>query len=394
MLVTNRIRIVSFPFDPAKLETIADTLTKRAKDHLSKKIKLPVIQGEIYPYIENVSKLTFDELVLICKPDIEIKFRAFDNERVTLPTKKIREVKHVYDEIELAKNAADTANKLKEKDDVESEKKAAMNDFKERIESLDIAISENGSRYRQGYEMQSIEVETHLDFEHKIKVYTRVGNGEIVDQEQLDPTDYQMRMEFKKDHFEMSKENAEVTHEDGTFYHAGIAGIFEDIKQRGKITIKKSADTSLELPYLLILDGTTYGYKAEDHRDEDYTLARKEFTGKAAPVEPEKPKSKAPMKVVKDNDEKTDAGADIAIEPAIGEPGGPADTPADQKPKEYAVFNPDGLFDALTRTASPEQSAGKFNGDEKRTKLTKVYENQGWSIKEIEPDDKEMPAEK
>lgn len=198
MLVTNGTRIVVLPYDADKLEEVKKALTKRAKDVLGvNKAKFELLETP-YPHLTNASEFSFEELKQLCVPDMDLQFRALGTERVQLPTKKLKDIRHEFTTDEKVTLATTMAEAQAEKEKQESEKSQINKQYKERIDGLELTISENGKKYREGYEIQTRETNLHLDFENKVRVYTDINDGSILHQEALETSDYQMRLELRE----------------------------------------------------------------------------------------------------------------------------------------------------------------------------------------------------
>lgn len=274
MLITNGKKIVTLPHDPDKLQEIADTLKKRAKDNLGLKGVKFELQTEPFPHLLNVKELSFEELQAICKPDMDIQFRAIGDERVQLPAKKIKDIKHTFNDEEKMKIADNLCDTQFEKEKVEAEKKDVVKQYSQRIEGMETSISELANKHRQGYEIRTETVFLHLDFENKVRVYTHVETGAILHQEPLEAIDYQMRIEWKENEF------AEVAADDSKFVNDELEKDREKIIQMEEVIVEKNKsleETDAEFPFLLDVADTSYMYADEAGRDEDYDLALKVF---------------------------------------------------------------------------------------------------------------------
>ncbi len=204
MLITNGKKIVLLPDNPEQLNELAKDLKKRAKDVLSKKAKFEVKEDENgkFTYIENTDEFTFDELRQICLPDLDLKFRAIGVERVQMPTKKLKTIRHEFTHEEKEQIADLICNTQQEKEKLEDEKKAANKHFSSQIEKLEGTISNNAKMHRQGYELQDKECYLHLDFETKARIYTDIETGDILHSEAMVSEDFQMMINFGEDGLE------------------------------------------------------------------------------------------------------------------------------------------------------------------------------------------------
>lgn len=198
MLVTNGKKIVLLPYDETKLQDIAKTLSKRAKDVLGlNKVKFEFFNSP-YPYLENTKEFSFDELKKLCVPDMDIQFRALGPEKVQLPSVKIKDIRHEFTVDEKTLLATTICEAQADKEKTETAKALANKGYKEQLDSLEATISESSKKYREGYEIQSREVHLHLDFENKVRVYTDKDTGAILHTEELQPQDYQTKLELKE----------------------------------------------------------------------------------------------------------------------------------------------------------------------------------------------------
>lgn len=284
-IITNKKRLVVSPFNAEVLNELAKTLTENAVTLLNLKPEeaiFTVVEAELYPYIENVSDLTFEELQTISKPSHEVKMRAFENaETISLPKKQTKTYTHELTREEKEKLADQMCDDLEAKDNIEDEKKAANDDFNKRIKDLDARISLNGAAHKSGTEERTVSVTVELDFDKKKKYYRKEGETDILLTEPLDDFDYQMKLDLTGIMFQEDDPNV--------FGHSRLEENRELYKAQDKVKISKGTDQS-DFPHTLIINGDSFGYATSETRDEDYKLARKEF-------------SKAKMKVVKDETE-------------------------------------------------------------------------------------------
>lgn len=220
MLITNGKKIVLLPDNPEQLNELAKDLKKRAKDVLSKKAKFEVKEDDNgkFTYIENTDELEFDELRQICLPDLDLKFRAIGVERVQMPKKKLKTIRHEFTHEEKEQIADLICNTQQEKEKLEDEKKAANKHFSSQIEKLEGTISNNAKMHRQGYELQDKECYLHLDFETKARIYTDIETGDILHSEPMVSEDFQMMINFGEDGLEEPEQGTtDNTQEDDPF---------------------------------------------------------------------------------------------------------------------------------------------------------------------------------
>lgn len=195
MLITNGSKIVTIPSNMGDLEDIQKTLKSRAKDRLGIKSKFPIIEDK-FPYIE--SDISFEDLKQVCSPDIDVQFRAIGPEKVQLPTTRMKDIKHVFSPEEKQVIADNLCNIMYEKEKLEAEAKSVAKDYKTRIDVMETSMSDLGLKHRQGYEQQSVECNLHLDFENKTRIYTDLNSTDVLSVEPLEPSDYQLKLDFGK----------------------------------------------------------------------------------------------------------------------------------------------------------------------------------------------------
>ena len=183
--------------DPATHEELAKNLKVRAKDVLAKKAKFSIGEEPML-HIANVDGLSFEDLKMMCQPDIAVEFRAFGNEKVMLPSETNKDIKHEFSAEEKASIASKMADAQLEKEKTEAEKKAANAGFKEALDTVENSIIELAGKYRQGYEWQTMRCHQHFDFETGNKIFTDIDSGEILHSQPLEKKDFQLRLEFGK----------------------------------------------------------------------------------------------------------------------------------------------------------------------------------------------------
>ena len=205
MLITNG-RIIIIPNnDIDELERLISIIRTNAQNIFNdKKIKFTYLDDP-YPHFKNDSKLDFDQLQEACRPDIDLQFRAIGEETITLPGFKPREIKHVFSEEEKMDLGEKMANSLKLVEEIESEKKAAMAEFKARIEAAEQDVHEAGDAWRNGYEMRQMDVLVTIDYVAKKKYYIDPDSGNVLDIMEIDPADWQMQMKFEGQGFQQSE---------------------------------------------------------------------------------------------------------------------------------------------------------------------------------------------
>ena len=202
MLVTNGQKIVTIPHNEEELERISKLLVKRAKDVLGiSKVKFKV-QTEPFPHISNESELTIAQLKQMGTPDMDIQFRAIGKEKIQHPEIKMMDIKHTFSDEEKAKIADDLCNTMYEIEQEEAAKKSVMDDFKQKIGSLETKSKTLADKHRSGFEIRTMECNLHLDFEKGVRIYTAKDTDEMVHTEPMEPKDYQMKIEFTGDNFD------------------------------------------------------------------------------------------------------------------------------------------------------------------------------------------------
>ena len=197
MLITNG-RIIIIPNnDIDELERLISIIRANARNIFNdKKIKF-TYSDDPYPHFKNDAGLDFDQLQEACRPEIDLQFRAIGEESIILPGLKPKEIKHVFSEEEKMDLGEKMANALKLVQDIESEKKAEMAEFKARIEAAEQDVYEAGDAWRNGYEMRQMDVQVTIDYIARKKYYVDPNTGNVLATEDLEPEDWQMQMKFE-----------------------------------------------------------------------------------------------------------------------------------------------------------------------------------------------------
>jgi len=119
MLITNGKKLVVPNNDIARLEELAKTLKGRAKDVLGVAKAKFTLQEEPFPHLINENEFSFAELKQMCLPDIDLQFRAIGNERVQMPDKKMKDIRHTFTPEEKAQIADQFCDLQSEKEKTE-----------------------------------------------------------------------------------------------------------------------------------------------------------------------------------------------------------------------------------------------------------------------------------
>lgn len=99
--------------------------------------------------------------------------------------------KYFFKEDEKQDLAKSLANKQIDKQLVEDERKSIMSTYKDRSDRFSLDINRLSRNIVDGYEMRDFECTIVKDFEAKVKRYVDIHTKRVIDERQLDPSDYQ-----------------------------------------------------------------------------------------------------------------------------------------------------------------------------------------------------------
>ncbi len=119
--------------------------------------------------------------------------------------------RYVFSEKEKKEIALKLANRQMDKGIVEDEKKSVMSQYKDRIDRIVMDINKMSRNLIDGYEHRDFECHVDIDWAKNMKFYVAVESGKIVAERPLDPSDYQLKIDFKKPE---NKEKEKPTNED------------------------------------------------------------------------------------------------------------------------------------------------------------------------------------
>lgn len=111
----------------------------------------------------------------------------------------VRNVKIVFTPEELVAKAHDLGQALYDIDTIESEKKAAMDEFKSRISEAETRAGELANHCRNGYEYRDYTCRIVRDVEREMVEYYDVMTGDKVDERPFTDEDRQLRIDESGD---------------------------------------------------------------------------------------------------------------------------------------------------------------------------------------------------
>lgn len=106
--------------------------------------------------------------------------------------------KYVFSDEEKANIAKQMAEKHRDSDIVEDEKRSAMSGYKDRLDRIAADINKLTRNYLDGYEFRDFECHVEIDWAANIKRYIAVDGGAVIAERALDPSDYQLKMDMKE----------------------------------------------------------------------------------------------------------------------------------------------------------------------------------------------------
>jgi hypothetical protein len=101
-------------------------------------------------------------------------------------------VKYVFSEEERRDFATEMAQKIQEKEQLESDKKSVVDDFKAQISAVEAIIGADARKMNNGYEMRQVKCEKIKDYDNRTITFLRCDTGEIVKTKDMTNEDLQM----------------------------------------------------------------------------------------------------------------------------------------------------------------------------------------------------------
>lgn len=242
MLITNGKKIIIQDNNLDNLEKIMNDVTRQAREQFGNdKIKFKFVDEPNFPHYANVDDLTFDQLRECCiELGVDIRMRAFGNEAITVPGTSHKEIKHVFTNEEKAAIADEIVQKVKDKEEMEDNKKQVVKQLTDQITIVDTQISDKSSTYREGYELRTMKVKTMYDFEAGYKMFLDPNTGDCLQSEKLEGKDFQLRMDYDQQFQEASQDDEIASATDST--EEPKAEDTEGKKKKGKGGSKKKTD--------------------------------------------------------------------------------------------------------------------------------------------------------
>lgn len=188
LLITNGKLIVNPAMHIEELDEVIAVIKENAKND---GIKKPVFKKLKEPFdcYENSSHIDFFKIKQYCPEYVDIQFKAIGKESVTLPSTKVKDIKHIYTTEELDHIAEEFAMMQKEKEDLEESKKQISKKYSDDISNHETQISDLAHKYRLRYEIQSKDCNVILNFKESLKYYVDPETEELLHTEKLTTED-------------------------------------------------------------------------------------------------------------------------------------------------------------------------------------------------------------
>lgn len=103
---------------------------------------------------------------------------------------------------ELVDIAKQTAAKIRERTNLDNDRKRVAADFKAKMDTLDSELGKLSSDYDSGYEMRQIKCDVFVDFVDNKKRWVRQDDGTTAQEKKLTMEDMQMEFPTNKDNGE------------------------------------------------------------------------------------------------------------------------------------------------------------------------------------------------
>ena len=176
-------------------------------------------------------------------------------------------VKHDFSDTELLQKSSILAQTVKDKENVEAEKKMVMSEFKNNIDKLGAEIKLISGHITNGFMYTDKPAELWLDYENSERIYIDKHDGEtILKKEPFHPSDYQKKIDFDEQervrNGQIDENNEAGDFADGIVYNKAedvIAAVIEE-KKKSNFKIKPVPKNNL---------GDDYGKNAEVDNTED-----------------------------------------------------------------------------------------------------------------------------
>ena len=198
MIVTNSKIIIGTDWPEKDFKALMKRLSEKAKKEIEAVtgVAFPIVK-EPYLHAENKFSIQFAELQqLFMSEDYKLEFRAIGNEIVQVPGNAYKEVQVPLNPEQKEDIATAMCKTQEDKDEVEADKKEHNKQCAAKLESLENRMSELVSRFRKGYDEKNIKCVMMLDFEQGIKNFVSEESGEVIASEAMQPSDYQMKLDY------------------------------------------------------------------------------------------------------------------------------------------------------------------------------------------------------
>jgi hypothetical protein len=198
MIITN-LKIIISPDVPEKdLKALIKRIGTKAKKEIERVTANPFPdKKDPYFHFENKFDLTLPELKgLMHDESQELFFRAIGDEMIQVPGHSYKLIQEPLTP-EIKQEIGDEMCRVQEEIlEIEDDKKSHAKRCADKLTALDKQMQEHCTRYRRGYDEKEVKCVVQIDFEQKVKNFLREETGEVVASEDLQSSDYQLRIDF------------------------------------------------------------------------------------------------------------------------------------------------------------------------------------------------------
>lgn len=162
---------------------------KELKDELKDKLVAPNYDKDADSPKESPEIMSYAQMIL----------RVRENERFLFLQKEKMQIRRNFEDHEYRELGEEVAKDIARVESLKEEAKSAAADFKTQITNLSNMIKNNSRKISEGFEMEPITVEVHLDYETKKRVYINPLNEEILKEMDFRMEDFQRRLEIDQE---------------------------------------------------------------------------------------------------------------------------------------------------------------------------------------------------
>jgi len=198
MFITNLKIIVATDVNEKVFKALMKRLSDKAKKEMENVtgVAFPAVK-EPYLHFENKFNIPFADLnALFMSEDEKIVFRAIGDEMVQVPGFTFKSIQVPLTPEQKEEVGTDMCKVLEETEQIEADKKEHSKQCALKIEKLDVQMAELATRFRRGYDDKEIKCVVQMDFATKVKNYLNEQTGEVIASEELQPSDFQMRIDY------------------------------------------------------------------------------------------------------------------------------------------------------------------------------------------------------